>query len=310
MSDAEGATPRDVGVLRGIPRLILGDHGFLRKYGSQLPALEIRRRMEQAVAGGISGLSAGDVRVLTVATAVAEASKREIFVLHHTDVRFTADGRRANFGRCMSTIAESVAQVDEGFLRTDPLMGAFLAAYKRFRPYSAEQRFRADGDAVAHSVQLVASTSPSAISIGGDYLDVLTVLGRLDAARDAIEVLAEPFRRREQPVILTSYVLGVAGTEVLEYLDLIDAVMVPVNPLGHGMCPSEASLQRQVSDLGKPLIAMHALAAGRIQPVPALTYVLGATGAHAAVVGASSPAHIDLLADALPKLPELENLIS
>lgn len=295
------------GPLAVVPRLILGDHGFLRKYGSRLPSAAVRQRMEYAVSAGISGLSAGDPRVLKIAAEVASTADRPVFVLHHTDLPFRAEGRRSHFGRCMSTIADATARFDTSFLSKDPLMGAFLATHARFRPYRADETFEVDHGDVARLVNLNEAVQPTAISIGGDYLDALHVLGRLEVAHDAIGALSTSFRERGLPVILTSYVLGLPITGGADgILSEVDAVMVPVNALGHGMCPSERSVRTALAALGKPVIAMHALASGSLQPRDALSYVFGEVRVHAAVVGASRVEHIDRLAAAMTTIATME----
>jgi hypothetical protein len=282
-----------------IPPLILGDHGFVRKYGSSMPVADIRRLMTFALDCGIRGLSAGDSRVLAAALVVAESRRPRPYVLRHADVGFLVNGRRPSFARCMATIALALNDRDRSFLSRDPLMGSFLMRYRRFRPYERGDTIQPDPIWRAGVLGSTGEAGPSAVSVGGDYLDALLVLGAAEPVLDEICALAATLHTRGKSIILTSYVLGAAGAASLaEVAFAFDAVMVPLNRQGLGVFPSNEEVRRELAAFGKPTLAMHALGSGAIPPKEALEYVFVEAKAATAVVGASSAEHITCLAAA------------
>lgn len=289
------ATPRSH-VIDGaaIPRLILGDNGFLRRYGSALSIDEIADRMRYAIDRAAMGVGAGDRRVLSAARRLPAP-----WVMHHTDIAFLADGRRAHFGRCMATLHRRLLTECPDFLNSDPLMGAFVCDFASHRPYEASSVFGTNQAQMSRIAEVVSEHRPAMTSIGGDFLDALLALGALDAARDALETLLRACYDVGSTPVLTTYLAGIVEPDVLRALALdIPALMVPFNSRGIGMAPDRLTVLHRLETLSKPVIAMHVLGAGRMSPHEALAGVLANDCIAAAVVGASSRAHIDILADA------------
>ncbi|MEU4477788.1 hypothetical protein AB0F68_06935 [Micromonospora sp. NPDC023966] len=276
-----------------VPRLILGDHGFLRKYGSSLTDAQVRQNMRYAQDRADLGLTGGDLRCLRLATTVAGATG---FVLYHTDVRFVSSGRRAHFGRCMSTLHAHLGQVAPAFLRKDPLTGAFVASNAGYRPYRSTDRLTLDPAWWTAEQDRLTRYRPHAVSVGGDYLDALLALDRFEVALDALRAYAKICRRWGSILVLTSYLLGVLDLRrVGPLLACCDAVMAPVNALGHGMVPDPERALRKLRNLHLPVVGMHTLASGCLPPATALPHAFASAGLAAAVVGASTREHIDEL---------------
>jgi len=281
-----------------VPRLILGDHGFLRRYGSRLTSAQITYRMRSALVLGAVGISAGDERVLRAA-ARADAP----WTLHHTDVAFLSDGRRGHFGRCMATLYERLITEHPRFVSADPLMGAFIMRFKRFRPYESAMKLVNNPSASARIASIIQCYKPAMTSIGGDYLDAMLSLGKIDDAKAAIMPLLDACRQIESIPVLTTYLAAVLDPEDLCALtDSFSALMIPMNDVGVAMLPCRDMVIRRINELGKPILAMHTLAAGLVDPAAALTTVLACNHVAAAVVGATSLAHIEALMQAAHKV--------
>jgi hypothetical protein len=295
-----GARTVPIGTLGGrqVPRLILGDNGFLRKYGSTLALAEIRALMRLASAVG-AGLAAGDERCLRAAR---EAAADDGFVLAHIDARFRSGDRGAHFGRCMATLADALARDAPDFLDTDPIMGAFVGGYRRFRPYAWEDVLRLDSQSIGSDARRMRLYRPEAISVGGDYLDALLAIGRHDLVLDALAVWREACDDIDALLVFTTYLAGYVEPRVLRRVaEPATAILVPYNAAGFGMLPTRLAVQRAVSEARRPVIAMHVLGSGRLRPAEALAAVLADEYVATAVVGASTPKHIaELLAAARP----------
>lgn len=277
-----------------VPRLILGDNGFLKRYGSRLAIPEIADRIRDALDRADVGVGAGDARVLRAARR-AQAP----WVLHHTDVAFLADGRRAHFGRCMATLHADLTARAPRFAANDPLMGHFVAGFAGFRPYDADTRFTTDDALTERIVDRIQTYRPAMTTIGGDYLDALIALGAIDAARRSIEPVLDACRRSGSIPALTTYLAGLVDRDEMESIaEGCAAVMAPMNELGIAMPPTKQTARENLQQLGLPIIAMHVLAAGRLKPDRAIRSVLRTQGVAAAIIGASTPEHITQLINA------------
>ena len=241
------------------------------------------------------GISAGDEQVLRAA-----ARARAPWVLHHTDVAFTCDGHAAHFGRCMATVHHRLRAEHAGFLAEDPLMGAFLSGFASHRPYAANAALACDTARTAQIAGLIRRYRPAITSIGGDYLDALLALGRPEAARAALAPVLEVCAWAESVPVLTTYLAGIVSLD--EVGSDLPGLMVPLNAPGVAMPPSRAVVLNSLARLGKPILAMHTLAAGRSSPVAALEDAFSQDNVVAAVVGATSPDHIDALLDAAERV--------
>jgi hypothetical protein len=271
---------------------VLGDHGFLRKYGSTLSAKDIEICMRAAADAGM-GLAAGDERCLKIAARVAGS---EGFVLYHTDARFFADDRRCQFPNTMATLRTAVQDTHPAFLDDDPIMGAFLDSYSRFRPYRPSQRLALDERTLAVDGELARLNSPTAISVGGDYLDALIARGREDLVLDCLGAWANVCDQVGASLVFTTYLAGWMEQAVLAAVVAeVAAVMVPMNAAGFGMLPDRDSVIARLADVGTPVIAMHPLGSGRISARKAVPPLLSMPLVISVVAGASTPGHLDEL---------------
>jgi hypothetical protein len=283
------------------PRLVLGDHGFLQKYGSRLSTKEIQSRMRLGIDRGV-GLAAGDRRCLTLATRVARPNG---FVLYHTDGRFLASYRRCHFGRTMATLGNTMKLTHPQFLESDPIMGAFLTRYGDFRPYTLAEPLQLDEDAFARDVDVVKRHTPRAVSVGGDYLDALLSLGRIDLVVDCFRQWSSVCEPMGASLIFTTYLAGVCDLESLRSVaEFVSGLMVPLNVAGLGMLPDRETVTDRLTQVGRPVIAMHALGSGALHPEKALPPLFEMPFVRGAVVGASSPEHIALVAALVPEADE------
>lgn len=281
------------------PRLILGDNGFLRRYGSRLSIAEIAERIRFALELAQIGVGAGDERVLRAAYLAGAP-----WTLMHTDVSFRADGRRAHFGRCMATLGDFLERRAPGFVQRDDLMGGFIRRFARYRAYTPHAVFEEDGQSLSRTVDLIARFRPPMTSIGGDYLDALLALGDIDVAQTMLDPVIDACRDAASVPVLTTYLAGlIPHAGLVQVARRTDGVMVPHNAAGLGMPPDRETVRTSLSALGKPLIAMHVLGSGRL-PVPeALDRISTESQVVSVVVGATSEAHIQsLVAAAQAKL--------
>jgi hypothetical protein len=283
-----------------VPAVILGDNGFLRRYGSTLTITEISRRIRYALDRADIGISAGDERVLEAARRA-----RAPWVLHHTDVAFQADGRKAHFGRSMATLHQLLKARAPEFPQTDKLMGAFVASFARNIPYRSGAKFTMDSATTKRVRDRIHKYQPAMTTIGGDYLDALVALGAIDEARAALQPILAECRSAASIPVLTTYLAGLAESrDLLRIADGFAAVMAPLNEIGVAMPPDRDVVIDSLRRLGLPVVAMHVLAGGAIKPTPALQYALHRDRAAAVVVGASSPEHISLLMTATRQIFE------
>lgn len=275
---------------RQAPVLVLGDNGFLRKYGSTMTAAEIAETIGYALSRASVGIGAGDRRVLRAARRA-----KAPWILHHTDVRFLAGQRRSHFGRCMATLHTLLLRQAPAFAATDPLMGSFVASYERFKPYTGDAAFAADDQSTEGIVTTIREYRPEVTTIGGDYLDALLAVGAFDAARLALKPIVEECRRSDSVPVLTTYLAGLLSDGMLEIAADFQAVMVPFNATGVAMAPDRSTVVSSLRRLGLPVIAMHVLAAGTVTPEEALRHAMSDGLVSSAIVGASSRPHIDRL---------------
>jgi hypothetical protein len=284
-----------------IPRLCLGDHGFLKRYGSHLSLEEIRQRMSYASSLASLGLAAGDQRCLSAARSVlrAEASQP---LLYHTDLPISLPSARIDFARCKATLYGALSKKTNSFIRDGDPLARYLTKFAAFSPYATGdvERLTITERAITREITKLRRFRPGVVTIGGDWLDFAFSVGRADLAVGLFSRLRQECVSLRVPVVLVTYTgaLTMAKDSVVLSPHLYDALMLAVNAKGFGMFPNPITLSRWARDIGKPVIAMHALGVGRIPPLSSLRYVFEEARVLAAVVGASTYGHIDELISA------------
>lgn len=283
-----------------VPRLFLGDHGFLRVYGSRLTDTEIIERMQYALSKGTLGLAAGDERCLRSAREAFLSLGRSPTILYHSDLRLRIGTNQIDLDRAMAGLYQWLLEKDSQKIQTDPIVGAFLVGYKDSKVYQSNELsdLQIDSNAWRQELKLIDEMDPTIITIGGDLLDFAVIAGRPDIVIDYLSPLREISISKKIPLFLTLYIGSYGLKPPVIPPDLYDGLMVPINAQGYGMFPSGPDLLSVLKCLNKPIIAMHVLGSGRIDPKAGLNYVYSKVNANIAVVGASKHRHIDYLIEA------------
>ena len=283
-----------------LPAVILGDHGFMTLYGSRLSDSEIVSRMVEALEAGIPMLSGGDFRLGVLVVQAFAAHGAAPCWVKHLDAPLLIDARPLPFSRAMASLgAELVACLDGGALR-DPIMGPFLRPYVGVQALDAAQirALQLDAFEVQLHVEAIAKLRPSIVTVGGDITDFLLASGRSDLLHTVLDRISAAAAKAGAGVFVCTYV-GFAWPDTFRTIATrpdVRGVMVPANVAGMGMLPSAEESRTQCRSLGKSVLAMHALGIGTLSPRPALQELLDWPEISAAIVGASSSAHIQELA--------------
>ena len=281
-----------------IPRLCLGDHGFLKRYGSHLSLEEIRLRMLYASSLASVGLAAGDQRCLKAARLVLPGKASQP-LLYHTDLPISLPSERIEFARCKATLYHALSKNGVPFLRHDDPLARYLTKFAPLPPYTTAEvkKLTITERAMTREIEKLHHFLPDVVTVGGDWLDFAFCVGRADLAIGTLSQLRRECALLRSPVVLVTYTgaLTMSKDSVVPSPQLYAALMFTVNASGLGMYPNPTALLQWARDIGKPVIAMHALGVGRIPPLSALQYVFDEAGVIAAVVGASSYGHIDEL---------------
>jgi hypothetical protein len=199
----------------------------------------------------------------------------------------------------MSSLLQAVRAWAPKVIDHDPIVGGFLRHFTAYQPYSrrevselvmGERGWEKEADRIGRFC-------PAMVTVGGDYLDFVLAVGRVDLARSALGRYRQLSQELHIPLVMTSYTgCCTIGDELVTLLaELYDAILVPINPQGLGMLPDPTALLSWAHRLGKPIMAMHALGSGRISVRDGLAYAFTEAGAAAAIVGASTHEHIDAL---------------
>lgn len=291
MSDYYTNVPvRDLGGF-DIPALFLGDHGFNEKFGSSLTDSEIRSRMEYVVARSNLGLGAGDERLLRLAREAEQAASNSTSVMFHTDVPLENGGGRLRYGACGSTLRASLER--RGFdIERDPVL-SYLLEFDTRSALSHDQfaDIRVDRRALDLLAEELRTYRPSAVSVGGDWLDMLLLSGLDELAWEGLAAVDDLTAELGIAFVVTIYV-GPLVSFVLP--ERAVAALVPVNKHGVAMVPDRDTALGWMHATGRPFIGMH-LMSGAPDAVTALrgAGVVEGDLVVGAIVGASSPDNID-----------------
>lgn len=288
-----------------LPRVILGDHGFLAKFGSTMTDAEVETRMVEALSFAALGIAAGEARCGYAAARACRTAGRDTrsTVVHHDDVPLLLGGEPIRYRKCASTLLALLSS--HGCDISQDLVLGFLTQWA-----TSEALTGADLCSLQTAPELpanspaatVAAGAPAVVTIGGDWLDLLMLAELYDLAAQAFSLVAARARRAGAAVALTSYVGGLcppAATAPL--LTLSDAILIPFNRAGHGMVPDPNASLGWATSHGLPVLGMH-LMAGETDISHALS-ACAAADIKVAIVGASQKRHIRLLADAAAELP-------
>lgn len=278
------------------PRLILGDHGFLVRYGSKLEPHEVIERIRFALSLASCGIAAGDESCLRAARISFEQNVNETALVYHTDIALVLDAAPVEFERCMSSLIVLLEREVSGFLERDPIIGSFLRPFRPYIPYTAVDAVTLDINRPLWEEEKsrIRHFHPKLITVGGDYLDFALAVGRYDVALTAIRAYRFLSTELEIPLAIALYTgpLTISAKTATFPNDVFDAVMIPLNLAGLGMVPDRDSLLSWARKFKKPLIAMHPLGSGSININDALTFVFSEENASIAIAGASTYEHI------------------
>ena len=279
-----------------LPRLFLGDHGFLSKYGSRMRISEIAERMHYALSLASLGLAAGDERCLKATRHATRISDQRPCVLYHTDLALRSGAKRIHFGRCMASLLQMVRDWAPKFTECDPIVGSFLRYFAAYQPYGRDEigKLEMAESAWEKEMERIRCFHPAVVTVGGDYLDFVLAVERFDIAQSALMLYHQLGQQLSIPLVMTSYTgYFTMDRKQKNFLsDLFDAIMVPINPMGFGMLPDSTNLLSWAHQFRKPIIAMHPIGSGQVNVGQGLAYSLEVAGAAAAIVGASTHEHI------------------
>ena len=274
-----------------IPALILGDHGFNEKFGSALTDSEIRSRMEYVVRRSNVGLAAGDERLLRLAREAEQAASKPTSLMFHTDIPLEVDGGRLRYGPCGSTLRACLE--NRGLdLRRDPVL-SYLLEFDARNALSGHRlaELRLDRRALDRLADSIETHRPSAVSVGGDWLDMLLLAGLDDLAWEGLAAMEDLTAEFGAAFVVTIYVGALVNFTLPERAV---AALVPFNRIGVAMLPSRDTAVGWMQTSNHPFIGMH-LMNGAPTPGDALVGAGLSDGELivGAVVGASNPKNID-----------------
>jgi len=284
---------------RVLPRLFLGDNGFLAKFGSKLTDIEVEERMRYAFKRASLGLAAGEERCLKAAFQVRNDEYKSDGppILYHADLSFRINHRPTEFRRCMASLLEWLVKVNPAFTEQDPILGHFLSRYSRYAIYTENElrAIRIDHSAWQEQLRLLDQYKPDAISVGGDYLEFALAVDRLDLVEEGLNLFHRECLRLSIPLVFTTYVGPYIWDNSASLLTITDALLLPVNAKGLAMLPNRDGLLAWANAVNKPVIGMHTLGSGHISLEEALSFTFIEANIPISVIGASSYDHIDNL---------------
>lgn len=281
-----------------VPQLYLGDHGFLAKLESSMTEDQVIASMTRMLLKAQVGLAAGDRRVVDAVLAARQRLDRDASLMIHGDLRVLHSKTKIRYRYCAATTLAALNQFGLN-LRADPVLNFLypVASVAGPLPHDFTRGLTLDRESLQELCDDVLRTHPSLVTVGGDWLDMLLLLGRVDLAVEGFRLVADHARHVGSAIVLTTYVGAlVSAGDLRELSGLADGVMVTINHSGFGMLPNPLTHLAWVKDLGLPVVGMHLLA-GNHDAADALSWLdqpLVAT----VVIGASSAAHQDTLAHA------------
>lgn len=279
-----------------VPRLFLGDHGYLAKLDSSMTVDEVVESMRALRSTLPVGLSAGEPRVVDAALrALHGRGCRDIMI--HTDLRATLGGQYIRYRDVAATMTAHLARFGTD-LSKDPVLGFLYPAGRDGSDLTpAIELLDLDRTNAESTLADIDRAGPIVVSIGGDWLDLLLVLGRLELAITGLTEIAEAAAAQGAAVLLTTYFGAMLEQPALEpFLGIVDGLLVPLNHAGYGTLPTLAEHLAWVDSVGLPVIGMHTLS-GAATIEEAFSW-LDRPSVAALVIGAASPQHQEDLASA------------
>lgn len=288
--------PRRIIGTASVPRLFLGDHGYLAKLDSLMTIDEMVESMRGLLSTIPVGLAAGDPRVVDAALCALQGRAPQD-VMIHADVRVTLRGERIRYRHVAATMTTQLALrgID---MSADPVLNFLYEVGREGSDLApVASRLQLESQNAESFIADIKRAAPTVVSIGGDWLDLLLVLDRLDLALTGVAELANVATASGSAVLLTTYVGAIVESSVIEaLLSMVDGLLVPLNRVGFGTLPTLAEHREWIASVGMPVIGMHALS-GTTTVDEALT-LLDDPSVAALVIGASSKPHQAALASA------------
>lgn len=288
--------PRRVIGPASVPRLFLGDHGYLVKLDSSMTIDEVVESMRGLLSKIPVGLAAGEPRVVDAALcALRGRAPRDLMI--HADVRVSLRGERIRYRHVAATMTTQLAL--RGLdMSADPVLNFLYEVGLEGRDLApAAPHLQLESQNAESFIADINRAAPTVVSIGGDWLDLLLVLDRLDLALSGVAELANVATASGSAVLLTTYVGAMVESSVIDaLLGMVDGLLVPLNRAGFGTLPTLAEHCEWIASVGMPVVGMHALS-GTATVDEALT-LLDDPSVAALVIGASSTPHQAALASA------------
>lgn len=286
-----------------VPKLFLGDHGYLAKLDSTMTTEQVTASIARMVSLAEVGVTAGESRVVKAALAAMETTQPTAPLMIHGDLPLTLAGERLRYRRCAATLAKALGLAGLDF-RSDPVLGFIYTVGVDAEPLDADAdvtKIDYDAAQLNELVQDIVRSKPAIVTVGGDWLDLLLLLDPLGHGLRGLEILKAVAQNVGAALVLTTYIGALLSPSTASHLGrLIDGLMVPINESGVGMVPDPRAHWRWIETTGLPVIGMHLLA-GSKDPLRALNW-MESVPVDVAIVGASSDDHQDLLVRAAAAL--------
>ncbi len=276
-----------------IPAVVLGDHGFMRKFGSHLDDETVAQQMAEVLTRTNFGIAAGSGRLLRLADQARDRADRDAVVVHHTDIALRNRTGPLRYRRCGATLR--AAFESRGMDVVADGVFSYLAGFSTEDRLSLEEldRLRVDRSGLEALEDRLSRHRPAFVTIGGDWLDMLLVAPAAGPALHALDETIQLVRSHGAAPLVTLYVGPMLDDCVLERGD---GLMVPLGSKGTAMLPDQRSAERCLIRVDRPLVGMHVLDSGRTEPLVALQHASAtALDVTALVIGASQPRTIEML---------------
>jgi len=283
---------------RNIPRVFIGDRGFLKRYGSQFTEAEISSIYEYAISRSNFGACAGDE---TTAEVLSQLKKSyEFYTMYHTRFLLSLGKlRKITPLKLAATLRYYYGEVlNSVFEKNDSIISAFLNQGAKESPLSRRDicQITEDCQMMERDLQCIYKLRPTLITIGGDWFDLAIACGLDDLVHRIIKIIHQATLKNNTIILLFSYMYPLMD-RYQSFIDLeyVHGLFCPMNISGNGMPPDKETALQVISKIDKLKVGMHLLGGGTIPVLPALDFAINHQRLDSVVVGVSSQINIDSL---------------
>lgn len=281
-----------------IPRVFIGDRGFLKRYGSRLTRREKSEIYRYAISRANFGLCSGDNETASILADIKMTDN--ISTIYHSRFLLSLAGNiRIQPGILAATLQDHYGcRLSEEFKANDTIISGFMNQAYHSQSLSKDDisSIEIDAKILASDLESIRTLEPTLVTVGGDWLDLALACGLDDVICTIITELHSVARSYNSSIIIFSYMYPVIpGFLSWLGMDIIKGLFCPVNLMGNGMPPDRDAALQSTKDIDKLKIGMHILGGGIIPILPALDYAINHINLDAVVIGASKKNNIDNL---------------